>query len=67
VDLKTHDGASVIFRDEIPYLRYFGKIIIEDNCFIGANAIITAGVRVGRNSIVGAHATVIGDVKRAVL
>jgi acetyltransferase-like isoleucine patch superfamily enzyme len=63
VVLVTHDGASVIFRDEMPYLRYFGKIIIEDNCFIGANSIITAGVKIGKNSIVGPSATVIGDVK----
>src|SRR5208337_125016 len=38
VALVTHDGASVIFRDELPYLRYFGKIVIENNCFIGASA-----------------------------
>jgi acetyltransferase-like isoleucine patch superfamily enzyme len=63
VDLMTHDGASVVFRDELPYLRYFGKVIIEDNCFIGACAIITAGVRIGKNSIIGPHATVISDVK----
>jgi acetyltransferase-like isoleucine patch superfamily enzyme len=59
----THDGASVIFREEFPYLRYFGKIIIEDNCFVGAGAIITAGVRIGKNSIVGPMAVVMNDVK----
>jgi acetyltransferase-like isoleucine patch superfamily enzyme len=63
VVLITHDGASVIFRDELPYLRYFGKIIIENNCFIGANTIITAGVRIGHHSIIGPNATVIADVK----
>jgi acetyltransferase-like isoleucine patch superfamily enzyme len=59
----THDGASVIFRDEYPTLRHFGRIIIEDNCFIGAGSIITAGVRVGRGSIVGPMSVVIRDVK----
>jgi acetyltransferase-like isoleucine patch superfamily enzyme len=59
----THDGASVIFRDEFPALRHFGKIIIEDNCFIGSGAIITAGVRVGKGSIVGPMSVVIRDVK----
>jgi len=63
VALVTHDGASVIFRDELPHLRYFGKITIEDNCFIGAKTIITAGVRIGHHSIIGPNATVIGDVK----
>lgn len=63
VDFMTHDGASVIFRDELPYLRFFGKILIEDNCFIGAGAIIIAGVKIGKNSVIGPNATVISDVK----
>ena len=61
--LITHDGASVIFRDEFPALRHFGKIIIEDNCFIGAGSMITAGVRVGKGSIVGPMSVVLRDVK----
>ena len=63
VTLITHDGASFILRDGFPALRYFGKIIIEDNCFIGARSIITAGVRIGKGSIVGPMAVVIRDVK----
>ena len=59
----THDGASVVFRDEYPALRHFGRIIIEDNCFIGAGSIITAGVRIGKGSIVGPMSVVIRDVK----
>jgi acetyltransferase-like isoleucine patch superfamily enzyme len=61
--LITHDGASVVFRDQFPALRHFGKIIIEDNCFIGSGSIITAGVRVGKGSIVGPMSVVIRDVK----
>jgi len=63
VTFITHDGASVIFREEFPFLRYFGKIIIEDNCFIGSGATIMAGVRIGKNSIIGGNAVVIRDVK----
>jgi acetyltransferase-like isoleucine patch superfamily enzyme len=63
VTLMTHDGASVIFRDEFPTLRYFGKIIIEDNCFIGARSIITAGVKIGKGSVVGPMSVVLRDVK----
>jgi len=59
----THDGASFMFRDDFPSLRYFGKIIIEDNCFIGARSIITAGVRIGKGSIVGPMSVVLRDVK----
>lgn len=63
VALITHDGASFIFRDEFPAARYFGKIVIEDNCFIGAGSMITAGVRIGKGSIVGPMSVVIRDVK----
>jgi len=63
VTLITHDGASVIFRDEFPALRHFGKIIIEDNCFIGGRSIITAGVRIGKGSIVGSMSVVLRDIK----
>jgi len=63
VKFLTHDGASFIFRDEIPSLRYFGRIVIEDNSFIGANSIIMPGVRIGKGSIVGMSSVVIRDVK----
>lgn len=63
VSLITHDGASVVFRDEFPALRHFGKIVIEDNCFIGSRTIITAGVRIGKGSVVGPLSVVLRDVK----
>lgn len=63
VSLITHDGASFIFREDFPTLRYFGKIIIEDNCFIGGGSMITAGVRIGKGSIVGPLSVVLRDVK----
>jgi acetyltransferase-like isoleucine patch superfamily enzyme len=63
VALITHDGASAIFREEFPWLRYFGRIVIEDNCFVGAGSIITAGVRIGKGSVVGPLSVVLRDVK----
>ena len=62
VQLITHDGGCWIFRHEMPDLNYFGKIEIQDNCFIGINAIIMPNVTIGRNSIVGAGAVVTKDV-----
>jgi acetyltransferase-like isoleucine patch superfamily enzyme len=38
----------------------FGPIIIEDDCFIGVNAILLPGTTIGANSIVGAGAVVKG-------
>ena len=39
------------------------KIIIEDDVWFGANAVVTGGVRVGRGSIIGAGAVVTKDVE----
>lgn len=62
----THDGASRLFRDQIPggsrYGNRFGRILIQDNSFIGANSILLPGVKVGPNSIVGAGSVVNKDV-----
>lgn len=41
----------------------FQKVIIEDNCDIGAGAIILPGVRIGKGVQVGAGAIVSKDVK----
>lgn len=38
------------------------RITIDDDCWIGANAVITAGVRIGKHSVVGAGAVVTKDV-----
>jgi len=40
-----------------------GKIVIGDDCWIGANAVITRNVCIGSHSIVGAGAVVTKDVE----
>jgi acetyltransferase-like isoleucine patch superfamily enzyme len=39
------------------------KVVIEDDVWIGQGAIIVAGSRIGRGSIVGAGAVVVGDIE----
>ena len=39
-----------------------GKVILKKNCKIGANSIITPGVTIGENSIIGALSFVNGDI-----
>lgn len=39
------------------------KIVIEDNVWIGANAVITPGITIGTGSIIGAGAVVTKDVE----
>lgn len=62
VTFITHDGAAWVFRDEIPDLQIFGPIVIEDNCVIGANAMLFPNIRIGKNTIVGAGSVVISDI-----
>jgi acetyltransferase-like isoleucine patch superfamily enzyme len=62
VRLVTHDGSCWILREQHPNLQDFGPIVIEDNSFIGVNAVILPHVRIGPNSIVAAGAVVTRDV-----
>jgi acetyltransferase-like isoleucine patch superfamily enzyme len=39
-----------------------GPTVIEDNVWLGANCIVTTGVRIGRRSIIGANSVVTRDV-----
>jgi len=58
----THDGGAWLFRDEVPDIQIFGPIVIEDDCVIGANAMLLPNIRIGRKSIVGAGSVVISDI-----
>lgn len=53
-------------RRDIP-MRYqkiaYGKVIIEDDVWIGTNAVIMPGVIIGKGAIVGANAVVTKNVK----
>jgi len=62
VKFITHDGATWLFRDEVPDLQVFGPIIIGDNCVIGQDAILFPNIRIGNNSIIGAGSVVISDI-----
>ncbi len=60
-------GPHVVFTDDphpaCPrYTDCKGGAVVEDLVKIGANATLLPGVRVGRNSLVGAGAVVVSDV-----
>lgn len=57
----THGGGNVL-RADIPNFDSFGKVIIEDNAYIGANALIMPGCTIGKNSIVAAGSVVTKSV-----
>ena len=65
--VHIHGGNHIFDRvgqymDQVVKDGSDGKIIIDDDVWIGANAIILKGVRVGEGSIVGAGAVVTKDV-----
>lgn len=53
---SEHDIHSVDFHP------IYGKVLIEDYCFIGPRVIILPGVRIGRGAVVAAGAVVTKDV-----
>lgn len=60
----THDGSTWVFRESQRYSKVlrFGKIVIGNNCFIGARSTILPGVSIGDNSIVGAGSLVTKNI-----
>jgi len=64
VAFLTHDGGTWVFRSrpEFENVIRYGRIRVNDNCFIGNRAIILPNVTIGPNSIVGAGAVVTHDV-----
>lgn len=55
-----------IRRDELYYTQPYrlGKVVIEDDCWIGAGAIIIAGVTIRKGTIVAAGAVVTKDTEQ---
>src|SRR6185312_5361744 len=64
VSFVNHDGGTWVFRDQPRYARVikYGRIVVRDNCFIGAGATIMPGVSIGPNSVVAAASVVTQDV-----
>lgn len=58
----THDGATWVLRHLIPDLQVYGPVVIEDDCYIGAGAVLCPGVRIGKRAVVAAGSVVICDI-----
>jgi acetyltransferase-like isoleucine patch superfamily enzyme len=39
-----------------------GPTVLEDNVWLGANVVVTSGVRIGRRSVIGANSVVTRDI-----
>lgn len=55
--ILSHDYTSIILGKKEKTIT-----IIEDNVFIGVNSVVLPGVKIGRNSIIGAGSVVTKDI-----
>lgn len=58
VFVLTHDGST---KNYLGYSK-IGRVVIEDNVFIGANSVILPNIKIGKNSIVGSNSVITKDV-----
>lgn len=63
----THDGGTWVLRGDERYKNVikYGKIVIGNYCFIGANSVLLPNVRVGDQSIIAAGSVVTKDIPSA--
>lgn len=62
VKFCTHDGGTLLYREQIPDLEITKPIHIGNRVYIGNNVIILCGVHIGDNVVIGAGAVVTKDV-----
>lgn len=56
----TREDLEIVPRNRPLYCR--GKVVVEDNVWIGDGVVILPNVKIGHNSVVGANAVVTRDV-----
>lgn len=66
VHFHTHGGAQVLRRQDSDF-DFFGKIIVEDWVYIGAESHILPGVTIGEGSLVAAGSLVTKSVPPGVV
>lgn len=58
VKFITHDGGTLLYRNQIPDLEVTKPITVGNDVYIGNNVIILPGVTIGNNVVIGAGAIV---------
>lgn len=58
VKFLTHDGGTLLYRNQIPDLEITKPITVGNDVYIGNNALILPGVTIGNNVVIGAGAVV---------
>ena len=62
VKFLTHDGGTLLYRNQIPDLEITKPITVGDNVYIGNNVIILPGVTIGNNVVIGVGAVVTKNI-----
>jgi acetyltransferase-like isoleucine patch superfamily enzyme len=62
VQFITHDGGTLIFRNDVPDLEWTAPIKIGNEVYIGVKTTILPGVKIGNRCIIGACSTVTRDI-----
>jgi acetyltransferase-like isoleucine patch superfamily enzyme len=60
-NVQIHTGKLII--NSYPRIHTKAPIIIEDNVWIASGSVISAGVKIGKNSVIGANSVVLKDVE----
>jgi len=58
----THDGGTLLFRNQVPDLEITKPITIGNNVYVGVNTTILPGVTIGDNVVVGACSVITKNV-----
>ena len=66
-DFITHDGGLRVARAKYPNAYLYGRIQVEDQCFIGAHCILLLGAKVGAGSVIGSGSIVTGEIPAGVV
>lgn len=61
-NLYIKDQDSLVHNDEKLKSLHSKKVIIEDDVWIGINAVIMSGVKIGRGAVIGANSVVTSDI-----
>lgn len=62
VKFITHDGGTLLYRNQVPDLEITKPITVGNDVYIGNNVLILPGVKIGNNVVIGAGAVVARDI-----
>lgn len=60
--VTTYPFKVIYFNETVPEALSKGKIIVEDDVWIGMNTLILSGVKIGKGAVIGAGSVVSKDI-----